>query len=86
MKPGAVCQSCSQFPASSKADGLHRFKQPGGDLRPRLNKGREAFGKDFASAGRVAAEKLADREMKDDLAASTRDITQRPLIQAVDLR
>jgi hypothetical protein len=54
------------------------------------NKGDEcasahAFGKDFASAVRGAAEKLADREMKDDLAASARDITQRPLILAVDL-
>jgi len=55
------------------------------------NKGDEcasahAFGKDFTRAVRVAAEKRAHREMKDDLAASTRHITQRPLIVAVDLR
>jgi hypothetical protein len=47
---------------------------------------RQAFSKDFARAIRVAAEKLAHRETKDDLAASTWNITQRPLILAVDLR
>jgi len=55
------------------------------------NKGDECasahpLGKDFASAVRIAAEKLANREMKDDLAASARDITQPPLRVAVDLR
>jgi len=43
MKPDAVCQSFSQLPASRQADGLHRFKEAGSDLRPRLNKGREPF-------------------------------------------
>jgi hypothetical protein len=43
------------------------------------NKGDEcasahAFGKDFASTVRVATKELADREMKHDLAACTRDI------------
>lgn len=42
--------------------------------------------KDFASAPRIAAEELADREMKEDLATPARDIPQRPLILAVDLR
>ena len=55
------------------------------------NKGDECasahpLGKDFASAVGVTAEKLANREMKDDLAACTRDITEDPLIPAVDLR
>jgi hypothetical protein len=52
----------------------------------RLDKGRKPLGKDFARAIRIAAEELADRETKDDLATSTRDITQRALILAVNLR
>ena len=86
MNPNAICQSGPQFAAGSKSDGLDGLKQAPRDLCPRLNEGGEPLGKDFTSAIRVAAEELADREMKDDLAASTRDITQRPLIQAVDLR
>jgi hypothetical protein len=34
-------------------------------LGPRLNEGREPLGKDFASAIRIAAEELANQEMKD---------------------
>jgi hypothetical protein len=86
VNPDAVGEPCSQFPTGSKANGLHRFKQPGGDLRPRLNKRRELLGKDFASTIRIATKELTYREMKDDLPISTRDITQRPLIAAVDLR
>jgi hypothetical protein len=56
------------------------------NLRPRLNKGGDPLGKDFSSAVRIATEELADREMKDDLATSARDISQSPLIVAVDLR
>jgi hypothetical protein len=86
VKADAVGQSCSQFPTGGKADGLDLLKEPNGDARPGCNKGRQALAKDFASTVRIAAEKLAHREMKDDLAASTRDIPQRPLILAVDLR
>ena len=54
------------------------------------NKGDEcasahAFGKDFTRAVRVAAEKLAHREMKDDLAASTRHIVDRALVLTVNM-
>jgi len=85
VKRDAVGQSCSQFPTGGKSDGLHCFKQPGGDLRPRLDKGREALREDFSRAVRIATEELTDQEMKDDLPTSTRDITQCPLILAVDL-
>jgi len=75
VNPDTVGQSRSQFPTRSKSDGLHRFKESGGALRPWLHKGREPLGKDFSSAVRITAEELADKEMKDDLTASTRDIT-----------
>ncbi len=85
MNPNTICESGSQFPAGSKSDGLDCLKQSPRDLCPRLNKGGEPLGKDFASAIRIAAEELADREMKDDLTACTRDISQRPLIPTMDL-
>jgi hypothetical protein len=78
-------QSCSKLSTSGKANDLHCLKQPVGDLRPRLNKGWQALSEDFARAVPVATEKLADREMKNDLATSTRDISQRPLIPTMDL-
>ena len=65
MNPDTVGQSSSKFPTRSKSDSLHRFKEPGGDLRPWLHKGREPLGKDFSSAVRITAEELADQEMKD---------------------
>ena len=65
MNPNAICESSSQFPAGSKSDGLDCLKQSLRDLCPRRNYGGEALGKDFASAIRIAAEELADREMKD---------------------
>jgi len=85
VNPDAIGESGSQFPASSKSDGLDGLKQSLRDLCPRLNEGEEPLGKDFASAIRIAAEELADREMKDDLMACTRDISQRPLIPTMDL-
>jgi hypothetical protein len=86
VNPNAICESGSQFPTGSKSDVLDCLKQSLRDLCPRLNEGGEALGKDFASAIRIAAEELADREMKDDLTACTRDISQRPLIPTMDLR
>jgi hypothetical protein len=86
VNPNAICESGSQFPAGRKSDGLDFLKQSLRDLCPRLNEGGEAEGYDFASAIRIAAEELADREMKDDLTACTRNISQRSLIPAVDLR
>ena len=86
MQSDAVCQSCSKLSTRGKTNDLHCLKQPDGDLRPGLNKGWEALGEDFSSAVRVVTEKLADREVKDDLATSTRDITQHPLLLTVNLR
>ena len=85
MNPNTICESGSQFPAGSKSDGLDCLKQSPCDLCPQLNEGGERLGKDFASTIRIAAEELADREMKDDLTACTRDISQRPLIPTMDL-
>ena len=65
MKPYAIGESGSQFPAGSKSDGLDGLKQSLRDLCPRLNEGGQPLGKDFASAPSIAAEELADREMKD---------------------
>ena len=86
MKPNAICESGSPFPARSKSDSLDRFKQSLCDLCPWRNCGREQLGKDVASAIRIAAEDLADREMKDDLTTCTRDISQRSLIPTMDLQ
>ena len=86
MNPKTICESGSQFPTGSKSDGLDGLKQSPRDLCPRLNEGGEPLGKDFARALRIAAEKLADREMKDDPTACTRDISQRPPIPTMDLR
>ena len=86
MNPDAIGESGSQFPAGRKSDGLDGLKQSLRDLCPRLNEGGQPLGKDFASALSIAAEELADREMKDDLTACTRDISQRPLIPTMDVR
>jgi hypothetical protein len=80
-----VGQPCSQLSTSGKANDLHCLKQSVGDLRPGLNKGWQALGEDFSRAVWVATEKLANGEMKNDLATCTRDITQRSPILAVDL-
>jgi hypothetical protein len=86
MNANALCQSGSQFSTGGKADGLYFLKEPDGDPRPGFNNGRKTLGKDFANAGRIAAEELADREMKDHLTACTRDISQRPPIPTMDVR
>jgi hypothetical protein len=65
VNPNAIGESGSHFASGSKSDGLDRLKQSPRDLCPRLNEGGQALGKDFASAIRIAAEELADREMKD---------------------
>ncbi len=65
VNPNAICESGSQFPAGGKPDGLDYLKQSPRDLCSWLNEGGEPLGKDFASAIRIGAEELADREMKD---------------------
>ncbi|GHO63540.1 hypothetical protein KSC_024320 [Ktedonobacter sp. SOSP1-52] len=86
MNSDAIGKSRSQFSTGSQSDGLYGLKQSLRHLCPRLNKGGEPLGKNFVSTVRIAAKELADREMKDDPTACTRNISQRPLIPTMDLR
>ena len=73
-------------PLKAGPNGLHSLKESRGHLCPGPDKGKEPLGENFSSAILIAAEELADKEMKDHLATSARHITQRPLLLAMDLR
>jgi hypothetical protein len=80
----ALAEAHPSLAPQGEAHGHHVLGQPQGASGPGGGHGRQAFGKDAAATGAIAAEPLADAELEAHAVHRPRQIGQGPFITAVE--
>ena len=81
----ALAEAHPGLAPQGEGDGNQALSQPQRAPRPRGGDGRQPLGKDAATAGRVAAEPLADAQLQAHAILRPREIGQGPFIPTVDM-